>query len=48
MLNEIIGQRLNRLSGVARLHILAIVADKNGLCRLDNDDPFSALYTHPS
>jgi hypothetical protein len=46
-LDQVICERLDRRCGVAGLRILTVVADENGLARLDNDDSCPSLSTMP-
>jgi hypothetical protein len=42
--DQIVGERLDGGCGVAGLDILAVVADENGLFRLDDANPCPALW----
>lgn len=46
-LDQVVCERLDRRCGVAGLRVLTVVADENGLRRLDNDDSCPSLYTMP-
>lgn len=46
-LDQVVCERLDRRCGVAGLRVLTVVADENGLGRLDNDDSCPSLYTMP-
>ena len=43
--DQVVCERLDRRCGVAGLRILTVVANENGLGRLDNDDSCPSLYT---
>ena len=46
-LDQVVGQRLDRLRGISDLRILAVVANQHGLRRLDDDNACPALWVKP-
>lgn len=44
-LDQVVGQRLNGLGGVSSLDTLAVVANEDGLRRLNREDTGAALFS---